>query len=282
VGTQPRRGPVAAGDGSRGAVDVFDHIRVGRHRLHVCLRGSGRPLLVIGGVGANIQMSRPILHALTGVRTVAFEVPGSGRSSTPLRPRTMAGLASITEGMLDALGLGEVDVMGMSFGGGLAQQLARQAPSRVRRLVLLATSCGLGSIPGPPWAVGALATPLRYYSKSHFEALAPLFMGAKAKDKELVRDHARARRHSVPNPFGYYGQAFAALTWTSLPWLDRLTQPTLVISAKDDRIVPSVNGAILAARIPNARHHVVREGGHLFMLDAPDTVALLVLDFLAG
>jgi poly(3-hydroxyoctanoate) depolymerase len=72
------------------------------------------------------------------------------------------------------------------------------------------------------------------------------------------------------------------MTFSSLPWLHTLPHQTLVLSGADDPIVPSINGAILAHLIPNARHHVIRRGGHLFILDSPDQVAPIVEEFLAN
>jgi poly(3-hydroxyoctanoate) depolymerase len=247
----------------------------------VDIRGAGLPLLLISGIGGHIRMWDPLLEELSGVQSITFDLLGSGGSSTPRRPRTMAGLARMVVGMLESLGYERVDVLGVSLGGGLAQQLARQAPDRVRRLVLAATCWGLGMVPGRPWALSLMATPLRYYSRTFFELTAPVYLGGeKWKDRNFVREHGRTRIARPPSLAGYYLQAFAAMTWTSLPWLHTLKQPTLVISGDDDPIVPPINGRLLANRIPGARHHLVRGGGHLFMLDSPEEVAPLISDFL--
>src|SRR5438132_7971459 len=131
-------------------------------RLRVRIRGSGSPLLLVMGIGGNIEMWDPLVDALDGFETIAFDAPGTGESSRPWRPLWMTGLARVGERLLDALGYRQADVLGVSFGGGVAQQMALQAPHRVRRLVLASTSCGLGSIPGNPLVLLALGTPLRY------------------------------------------------------------------------------------------------------------------------
>lgn len=250
-------------------------------RLNVVVRGQGRPLLLIGGIGANVEMCEPFARAMTRTRLIMFDMPGSGASSTPTRPMSMAGLASVVAGLLDELGYEQVDALGVSMGGGLAQQLARQAPDRVRRLVLVATGCGAGMVPGRPWAMGVMASPLRYYSTPFFKLVAPIFLGGeKWRDRSFVREHAAARRAKPPSLVGYYMQAMSALTFSSLLWLHTLPHQTLVLSGDDDPIVPAINGAVLAHRIPNARHHVIRGGGHLFILDSPDEVAPMVEDFL--
>ncbi|MBV8944285.1 MAG: alpha/beta fold hydrolase, partial [Solirubrobacterales bacterium] len=75
-------------------------------------------------------------------------------------------------------------------------------------------------------------------------------------------------------------QLYAAAGWSSLPWLRRLTSPTLVIGGENDPSVPLRNARVLAARIPNARLHVVNGGGHLFLLDEPENVAGVIAAFL--
>jgi len=83
-----------------------------------------------------------------------------------------------------------------------------------------------------------------------------------------------------PDPMGYAFQLYAVAGWSSVPWLKRLVSPTLVIGGDDDPSVPLRNARVLAARIPNARLHVVDGGGHLFLLDEPENVAGVIGAFL--
>jgi len=119
-------------------------------RLRTSVRGSGSPLLLITGLGASLDLARPFERELTarGVQAISFDAPGVGQSTTYRRPRRIPGVASTVERTLDALGYDQVDVLGISLGGVIAQQLAHQAPRRVRRLVLAATGPGLGGVPG--------------------------------------------------------------------------------------------------------------------------------------
>jgi poly(3-hydroxyoctanoate) depolymerase len=88
-------------------------------------------------------------------------------------------------------------VLGVSFGGALAQQLVRQSPDRVRRLVLAATAPGMpgiGGVPGRPSAMLTLATPLRYYSPAYFRRVAPTLYGGRiGREPELLAEQAHAR-----------------------------------------------------------------------------------------
>ena len=104
-------------------------------RLHVEESGDGPPLLLINGIGAHAGMWKPLREALPGPRLIAFDAPGTGRSATPPIPLSLEAIARVAEGVLDELGVEQADVLGYSFGGAVAQRLARRSPERVRRLV---------------------------------------------------------------------------------------------------------------------------------------------------
>ena len=239
-------------------------VRVGSLSLRYSVTGNeGRPLLLVSGLGANIEMWTPFRRSLGARHTIAFDAPGTGESSTPLRPLSMRELGAVTLGLLDALGYDEVDVLGYSFGGAIAQEMARAAPRRIHRLVLAATSCGWGSVPGDPFAMLAMLTPSRYYFGPVTAAVNALF-GAKTVSDFATADAARLQR--PPDPVGYWWQLLAALGWSSLPWLHRLRVPTLVLAAGRDRMVRASTARLLAHRIPNARLEVVPGANHFFLL----------------
>jgi pimeloyl-ACP methyl ester carboxylesterase len=185
---------------------------------------------------------------------IAFDAPGAGLSQRPRRPLRMRGLARVVAELLDALGLGRVDVLGYSFGGGLAQELAHRAPERVRRLVLCATAPGLGGVPPKPMAALMLATPARYYHPRLLQlSLAHIAGGRTRREPAVLAAHASERLLHPPSPLGYAYQLYAAAGWSSLPWLHRIKHPTLVIAGENDPSVPLRNGRLLAARIPDSR-----------------------------
>lgn len=190
----------------------------------------------------------------------------------------MPGLARQAAHLLDTLGIPSADVLGVSLGGGVAQELALRNRQRVGRLVLAATMCGLGGVPGNPLALSLLATPLRYYSPAFLRLTAGLVYGRGTRD-ELTQEQVTARASRPPSLWGYLGQLVAAAGWTSRPWLHRLRAPTLVLTGDRDPIVPSVNARILASAIPDSRVEVV-PGGHLFLLEHTARCALLITKFL--
>ena len=250
-------------------------------RLHAREAGDGPPLLLLNGIGAHVGMWRPLEQALPDLRVISYDAPGTGRSETPWLPLTIDALAGVAEGVLDQLGCDQVDVLGYSFGGIIAQHLARRAPGRIRRLVLAATTPGWGGVSGSLATMTHMATPLRYYSRSYYDATIADIAGGRARtDDEWLDRHAEERQAHPPSPLGYAWQ-LAALTVPpgSLPWLHELQHPTLVLAGDDDPLLPVANALLLAHRIPRARLLLAPGEGHLLLLDPGSRALPAIHDF---
>jgi poly(3-hydroxyoctanoate) depolymerase len=245
---------------------------------HVRLHGDGPPLLLLSGLWGQVRMWDELLPHLAGFRTIAFDAPGIGETEMPRRPYSVARLARFAAGVLDAVGVADADVLGVSLGGAVAQQLARSRPDRVRRLVLVSTSHGSLGVPGRPTALLRFLRPTAYASMRDLERNAgPMFGGRMRAQPELVRRwHFRPPSHLRSYVFRLAGTA----AWTSLPFLHRLRVPTLVVHGDDDPIVPLINARVIARLIPGARLRVVRGGGHLLLLDSAEEVAPVITGFL--
>lgn len=256
---------------------------VGGQKLRVGIRAGDKtspPLLLFNGIGASIELVEPFLSALDGPEAIIFDVPGVGGSPAPRLPYRPSTLARLAARLIDQLGHARVDAMGVSWGGVLAQQFAFQQGRACRRLVLAATSPGHLMIPGKLSVMLKMATPRRYKDPGYMRSIAgDIYGGAARRSPELLREHLRHVRWS--SDYGYYLQLVATFGWTSLPWLRRLPQPTLVMAGTDDPIVPVVNGRILARLIPDARL-VTIDDGHLFLVTSAGESADVVSQFLSG
>jgi poly(3-hydroxyalkanoate) depolymerase len=257
----------------------FRYLQVFDHRIRVAVwHGSAErvPLLVFNGIGANVELLAPLADCLPDVELIAFDAPGIGGSGPACRPYRPWQYALLTTSLLDKLGYRrQVDVLGISWGGAMAQQLAFQARRRVRRLVLAATSAGAFMVPGHPGVLLKLASPRRYldadYLARHFAAL--------YGDEHGNGDHAA--RIKPPTLAGYLFQLFAGAGWTSAPLLPLIPHETLVLAGRRDRIVPPINGRILASLLPRARLQIV-DGGHLFLMSQATQVMPMIDEFLAA
>jgi poly(3-hydroxyalkanoate) depolymerase len=256
-------------------------ILVGRQPLCVAtMRGPEErpPLLLFNGIGANWQLAKPFLHALENTAAIIFDVPGIGGSPLPRIPYRPSTLARLAAGLVTQLGHRQVDVVGVSWGGGVAQQFAHQHGDTCRKLVLAATSPGAIMVPGKPSVVWKLATPRRYVDRNYMHSIAAeIYGGAFRHDPELISTHEQAMLGATN--LGYLYQLLAMTGWTSLPWLWSLRQPTLVLMGRDDPLVPPINGRILARLIPDARLQMI-DDGHLFMVTRPVEAAMAIEAFL--
>ncbi len=254
---------------------------VGGQMLRVGIRRGDKsrpPLLLFNGIGANIELAKPFLDAFPGPEAIIFDVPGVGGSPTPPLPYRPRMLARLSARLLDQLAQERVDVLGVSWGGAIAQQFAFQHAKRCRRLVLAATSPGHLMVPGKLTVLLKMASPRRYKDAEYMRKIAgDIYGGAMRRSPELVREHLRHVRWS--SDYGYYLQLMAGFGWSSLPWLRFLRQPTLVMVGKDDPLVPAANGRILARLIPDARLVTV-DDGHLFLVTSAQESARLVSEFL--
>ena len=245
--------------------------------------GAGYPLLMINGLGGNLEMWGETQERLsTRARTITFDAPGMGRSrGTPL-PLPLPAVSWMLCRLLDRLGYERVDVIGYSLGGVMAQQLAHSAPERVRRLALAGTSCGWGSAPPELVPLALISTPLRYVSKSFYRRTSHLLDGGpRFKESDLAARQARERNSHPPSVLGYAQQFLQGTTWSSLHWAKTVKVPTLVLAGERDRLVPPANGRLLASQLPNSRLHVLDGEGHLMLFD-PESAALPLLEDFFG
>lgn len=241
-------------------------LRVARWRLDK--PSEHPPILFFNGIGANIEAVAPLAEALDDRGFIMFDMPGIGGSPDPVVPYNTVTMAWTASQLLDRFGLDVVDVMGISWGGGMAQHFAIQHPGRTRRLVLIATSAGMLMMPGSPKALTKMANPRRYidpdFMVQNFETLYGEGLGKSPGKK------GHMSRLTPPSPRGYMYQLLAMLGWTSAPALPFMRKSTLILMGDDDAIVPLVNGKFLASLIPNSRLAVMEGGGHLFLLSHKD------------
>jgi len=236
------------------------------------------PLLMFNGIGANLELAFPFLEWLEGRKGIIFDVPGIGGSPLPPLPYRPGTLARWAKRLCDILGHDEVDVSGVSWGGGMAQQFVHQYPSLTRKLVLCATSAGWIMQPGKLNVLSKMASPKRYTEPGYMRAIAAeIYGGAFRKDPTLISQHAAAMK--ATSNAGYSMQLLAMVGWTSVGWLWRFRQPTLILSGTDDPLIPVNNARLLNTLIPKARLEFV-DDGHLFMVTDPVNTAQMVEAFL--
>ena len=238
------------------------------------------PLLLCNGIGVSFEVLQPLVDALDPRRgVVRFDVPGVGGSAPPPTPYPIAALASWVTRLMADLGHQRFDVLGLSWGGGLAQQLAVQSWRRVRRVVLVATGTGMLMVSAHPSVLMKMSTPRRHRDPAYAASIAgEIYGGTMRTDPEKGARLLHSVTRSGPRR-GYYYQLGAMAGWSSLPFLRLLRQPTLVMGGDDDPIIPAANPRLQARLIPRARLHLY-EGGHLDIVTEAETLVPVVEEFL--
>ncbi|MCU1395148.1 MAG: alpha/beta hydrolase fold [Ilumatobacteraceae bacterium] len=246
--------------------------------------GVGRPLLFINGSGSTLAAARPLL----GVFTTQFDVlahdqRGLGLTSVPEGPYTMAEYAADAAALAEAIGWERYSVVGVSFGGMVAQELAVTFPQRIDRLALICTSSG---------GAGGASYPLHTLADrtdAERAEIGRLLLDTRFTP-EWLADHDGDRalaammgdRTSADKPAevlrGERLQLEARSHHDVFDRLANITSPTIVASGRFDGIAPPANGEAIASQIPDARFEVY-EGGHAFFIQDrrafPDVVAFL-------
>lgn len=275
----PHGSPYDPGPGSGPDLGTVGDVTVAGHHLHVCHRPGApgrRPLVLVNGIGASLEFLDPLVAALDPQRPVVrFDVPGIGGSPTPCVPLPMAGLAFLLAGLLDELGYARADVLGLSWGGGIAQQFALQHPDRTGKLALVSTGMGAVMVPARLSVLAKMLTPRRYNDRNYrHDAGAEIYVGESQADVDEVFSRARPVA-----PRGYLYQLLALMSWTSFPVLPFIAAPTLVLNGRLDPVIPVVNAHIMGALLPQSTVHL-HEGGHVGILTRPHDLGPVLEDFL--
>lgn len=237
---------------------------------------NGIPVLFANSLGTDLRLWDAILPLLpSGYRFIRFDKRGHGLSECPDSPYSMDALVADAEALLDALGVRNAVVVGLSIGGLIAQGLAAKRPDRVRALVLSNTAAKIGT--SQMWndriaaiesgGIEALSAAIieRWFGQSFRESLAV--------------EPWRAMLERTPKP-GYLGccAAIAAADFTTST--SELQLPAMAIAGSVDGATPPELVSATAALIPNAKFHVIEGAGHLPCVEAPEQYAVLLTDFL--
>ncbi len=217
-------------------------------------------------------------------RVITFDNRGTGRSPPTASGYALDNQARDVTGLLDALGMARVHLLGFSMGGAIAQEVVTRHQERVDRLILFGTFCG------GPWATPAPWSVLRRLFET--ERLTPEEAARQAWPVTYSPDYLAANPEAVeqqmrrelehPTPgFVARQQLEAIRRFDAYRALPKVRSPTLVATGAADVLVPSRNAVTLAARIPGARLELLNDLGHRAIWEAPEEMAELIGDWLA-
>jgi pimeloyl-ACP methyl ester carboxylesterase len=252
------------------------------------VQGHGPPLVLIMGLGGEcgdwVLQTRVFKRYF---RVVTFDNRGVGKTDKPNEPYSIKTMADDVIGLMDYLDIRCSNVLGVSMGGMIAQEIAINYPERVNKLILVCTT------PGKDEKGGHSPEILRGMGlKEHFtdEDIEQVDMG-KVMSSLNSFSFGDSMLKMIAVPFcwvrmklfgidGLRGQFEASMKHSTLSMLDKIKAPTLVIAGAKDRIVPPRFAEVLAQRIPNARLVMIEDGSHTLIAEKRSRFNREVLDFL--
>lgn len=263
------------------------HADVNGIRIYYRLFGSGEPVLLIQGLSANCDWWGEAFLCPLAERflLVAFDNRGAGRTTRAEGPYSIPQMADDAAALLEFLGLDSAHVLGVSMGGMIAQELALRHSEKVRKLVLLVTTCGgKEQVLARPevyqvlYAGGESLDP-QQVARATLYLLFPkgFIMENPEKMEEFVETFLKAP--IAPECFRHQLQAI--INWSSHSRLKDLAAETLVITGSEDILIPPENSRILASAIPKAKLLEFPGAGHGLIFQIPEQVSSAILEFIS-
>jgi pimeloyl-ACP methyl ester carboxylesterase len=253
--------------------------------------GDREPVVLVHGLGGQWQnWLENIPRVARERRVIALDLPGFGLTPEPRGPVSIPDYGRFVDGFCDALGLGELAMVGNSMGGYIAAEVAIQFPRRVSRLVLV-SAAGISSAEtarAPILTAGRIATAVTSYGAARYRALAArplsrhLSLAMVARHPRLLRaDLAYEGFFKGAGKPGFDSALRASLDYDFRERLPDVHVPTLIVWGEKDSIIPARDANEFERLIPDSRKVVMRDTGHIPMAERPQAFNDLLLDFLA-
>lgn len=262
------------------------HAQVNGIRLHYETEGHGPPLLFIAGLGQPAVAWDPeLIQQMTKrYQVITYDNRGTGLSDKPDEPYSIALFASDAIGLLDTLNISRTHVFGVSMGGMIAQELGAHYPQRVASLTLgCTTPGGRNAVQAPPESLKMLEgragmTPEEAAREGWKLSFSDEFIRTHQAELEA---HMRRALTQVTPRFAYERHFQATMTLRVFKHLKDITAPTLIVTGRDDILIPAANSEILAHEIPGAQLTIFDNAGHGFFIAARDAFVKVFQEFLA-
>jgi len=260
--------------------------RINSVELEYDLQGTGEPLVLIHGAQGDRTMFSAIAPQFAArYHVLTFDQRGSGLSEKPDMVYSMAMLADDTAALMDHVGFASAHIVGVSMGGMIAQEFALRHPHKVRRLVLGCTTPGgpkSVAVGGGPMAKAYSTEALSAEERGRLLAEACFTKGYIAQHPEIIPAMIESRRRRPIDPTALGHRMKAVFTHNTYDRLAQITCPTLVITGKDDLLVPWENSQILAERIAGAKLVLLEPAGHIFWGEQQEKSQKEIMAFLQG
>jgi pimeloyl-ACP methyl ester carboxylesterase len=261
-------------------------VKVNAIQVYYEVRGRGFPLMMIMGLGANLNWWDPrMVQGLSKkFKLVMFDNRGAGRTDVSDRRYTIKSFAEDTAGLMDILGIARAHVLGVSMGGMIAQELALNFPKKIEKLVLCSTNCGgAKSVPASQEVLRALSADRSALLPEEIVSIMtiPLLFTEDfiKKNSDLVAlSIQQILRVPISNE-AFVRQLNSIMEFDTYDRLPQIRAPTLILLGKRDILVPPENAVVLAEAIPNAKLVYFQNSAH-GLVEEMEKVVHVLLDFL--
>ncbi|MBW2432815.1 MAG: alpha/beta hydrolase [Deltaproteobacteria bacterium] len=260
--------------------------KIGNHGLYYEIIGQGHPLVMIRGVGSNVDHWYEQVPALSRkFQLLLFDNRGIARSSDTGGPFSTRDMAADTAALMDAVGIKKAHVLGYSMGGMIAQEMALNYPQKIAGLILVATDCGISlRIKAKTETARLFSEMIRLGTDEAKIAAAGCLFGKQTFESkpEVIQRYTEVSQR-FPASQKILARQWAAVTQhDACKRLPHISSPTLAITGSEDVLIPPQNAAVLAERIPDAQMISIDGGGHLFLIEQPRQFNDAVIQFLTG
>lgn len=262
--------------------------KVNETEIAYTLRGTGDPLVLIGGFTMTKETWGPVVSALASTfQVLTFDNRGVGETTYPATPFTLADMAADTVGLLNALDIPKAHFFGVSMGGLITQTILLEYPDRVLKAALGCTSHGgrhaVQPSPDIMNALASFADPSFPPEERLRKAIPVLYSDRFIREHpDKIEEFVRVGARYLPTPEGAAAQFRALSVFNVKKRLSEIRRPVLVITGDQDRMMPPENSNLLAEGIPNAQLCIIPETGHSFFHEKPHEVAQRLIAFFSG
>jgi len=260
-------------------------VRVGDTDICYEILGTGPPLVMIMGLTANIDWWSPQLidDLANRYRVLIFDNRGSGRTEAPPGEFTIKQFADDTAGLIEAVGIKKANVLGVSMGGMIAQELAINHPRKVDKLILCATNCGGKESIYPPREILMKLVDRGGTTREVFERVLSLMFPQDWLDSNRDFLDAFFQRYirAPATEENALRQFVATARFQTYERLPKIKAPTLVMTGKKDVLIPPENSRIIASRIPGAKLVEFEDAGHGFIYQCREKFLSVLEEFLS-
>ena len=272
----------------------LEYLTIHGHRRAFVRTGSGPALLLLHGLGADHTTWEPVIDQLARRYTViAPDLLGHGQSDKPRADYSVGGYANGMRDLLTVLGIDKVNVVGHSFGGGVAMQFAYQFPERTERLMLVGSG-GLGpdvhrviraiTTPGFEYLMGPLTLPgVRHVVATAMRGLSRTGVKEFRDFDEVASIYETFQDFDARSAICHVTRAVVDWRGQIVTMADRayLTEamPLCVIWGEDDRVIPATHASLASSLAPSARVEIISNAGHFPHKDHPERFVRIVNDF---